>query len=157
MTYDSKRGRLLLFIERGPSRGDVTAYDMKTGRAQPLGPAGRDGIAERMRMRESVYLPDADAVLHGTRVKEPDGTWLWLLYDCERNAWRTVPFAGDGPLADGEKGQGYDNSMAMMYDARHRLVWALGGNERNSVHFMRVDLPTANVRDLAPKEGGKQP
>ena len=148
MVYDSKRDRLLLFIGRGPSRGDATAYDMKTGKVESLGPAGRDGIADGMRMRESVYLPESDAVLHGTRIKDPDGTWRWLLYDCGRNAWRTVPFAGDGPLTDGETGQGYDNGMAMMYDARRRLVWALGGGDRNSVHFLRPDLLSADIRDL---------
>jgi len=75
------------------------------------------------------------------------------VYDCGLNAWRTVLFAGDGPLADGEKGQGYDCSMAMMYDTQRRLVWALGGNERNSVHFLRPDLTSADVRDLGPAEG----
>ena len=63
MAYDSKRDRLLFFSNADKNKGDVTAYDLKTGEAKSLNATGMDKAAAPS--RETVYIPDADAVLVG--------------------------------------------------------------------------------------------
>ncbi len=127
MAYDSKRDRLLLFSDIGKNKGDVLAYDFKTGKTNWLSAAGRDKAVEHC--RETVYLPEQDAVLVGARMPGEKG---WMLYDCAKNAWRGIVFAGDDPL--GKKG--FNNSMGLMYDPARRLVWAVGQNSH--VHVLRI-------------------
>ena len=127
MAYDAKRDRLLLFSDIGKNKGDVLAYDFKAGKTQWLNAAGRDKALEHC--RETVYLPEQDAVLIGARMPGEKG---WMLYDCAANAWRAIPFAGDDPLGKRE----FNNSMGLMYDPTRRLVWAVGQNSH--VHVLRV-------------------
>src|SRR5262249_38669616 len=92
MAYDSKRNRLLLFSNVGKRKGDVASYDFEKGVAKWLSPAGSgEALAS---CREAVYLPDADLVLIGGRVKEGGG-WLWQAYDCCKNAWIGLELSGD--------------------------------------------------------------
>src|SRR5262249_775670 len=63
MAHDSKRNRLLLFSNVGRNKGDVMSYDLETGKAQWLGAAGKAKAA--VSSRETVYLPELDAVLIG--------------------------------------------------------------------------------------------
>src|SRR5207249_2766332 len=84
MAYDSKRNRLLFFSDAGKRKGDVAAYDLEKGEAKWLGPTGADKAL--VHCRETAYLPDADVVLIGGRARDNDG-WLWLAYDCGKNAW----------------------------------------------------------------------
>lgn len=131
MAYDARRHRLLLFSGLGKRAGDVAAYDMKTGQAEWLEPEGRSqGIAHS---RETIYLPDLDAVLLGARVPGEGDAFGWLLYDCAKNAWHRVDIPGDDPIARGT----FNNSMGLTYDPARRLVWAVGQNSH--VHVLRID------------------
>src|SRR5262249_9712864 len=80
LAYDAKRDRLLFFSDTGPRKGNVAEYDFRTGQARWLDPtgAGKALVASR----ETVYLPGADLVLIGGRVKDGDGDWRGAGGDC---------------------------------------------------------------------------
>jgi hypothetical protein len=132
MAYDSRRDRLLLFSDLGKNRGDVLEYDFKTGATRWLNAAGRDKALAPC--RETIYLPDADAVLVGAHA--PGGN-LWLMYDCAANAWVGLELQGADPI--GKKA--FNNSMGLMYDPQRRLVWAVG--QYSHVHALRLDVQKA--------------
>ena len=140
MAHDSRRERLLLFSNTGKNKGDVAAYDLKTGVSRWLEPAGADKAA--VPSRETIYLPEQDAVLVGAHVKGPDGKLLWPLYDCAKNAWFGVELAGSDPVGKGT----FNNSMGLMYDPNRKLIWAVGQNSH--VHVLRLDLTTAQTQEL---------
>lgn len=129
MAYDAKRDRLYLFSGTGKTKGNVTAYDFASGEAKYLDPAGKDRATAPS--RETVYLPDLDAVLVGAKAKTG-----WLLYDCATNAWQAIELPGADPIARGV----FNNSMGLMYDPARKLVWAVGQNSH--VHVLRLDAPT---------------
>jgi hypothetical protein len=130
LAYDSRRRRLLFFSDLGKHKGDVAAYDLRTGKAAWLDAAGKGGAA--VRSRETAYLPDADAVLVGAHAAV-ERKALWLLYDCGRNAWFGVELGGTDPVGAG----GFNNSMGLMYDPTRGLVWAVG--QHNEVYVLRLD------------------
>jgi hypothetical protein len=136
MVYDWKRDRLLLFSSR--AKGQVTAYDMKTGKAEYLNPAGMDKAAGGY-ARETAYSPKLDAVLLGA-AKKFDKT-RWLLYDCGKNAWMGLSVEGGG-----YNRPGFFN-LGLMYDARRDLFWTMDAYSR--VCAMRVDPKTADLKPLA--------
>jgi hypothetical protein len=143
MAFDSKRNRLLMFSmadEHGADehRGDVLAYDVKTGKSAWLDAAGKDRAVAPS--RETVYLPEQDAVLIGARV-EVEGKWCWLVYDCCKNAWFALDLAGDDPIEEGE----FNNSMGLMYDPNRGLVWAAGQNSH--IHALKVSF-SEGLREL---------
>jgi len=131
MAYDSRRDRLLLFSDLGKNRGDVLEYNFKTGKTRWLGAGGKDKAL--VPSRETIYLPEADAVLIGARVKSEDGAMLWPLYDCATNTWLGLAFKGADPVGKGT----FNNSMGLMYDPHRRLVWAVG--QHSQVHVLRYD------------------
>ena len=141
MAHDAKRDRLLLFSDAGPKAGDVAAYDLKSGVARWLGPAG--ATAALAHCREAVYVPHADWVLTGGRVKGEDGGWRWLAYDCAANAWVAFDLGGDDPVG---KPGAFNNSMGLMYDPTRKLVWAVG--QRSEVYALRLDRSTVKVTPL---------
>lgn len=143
MAYDAKRDRLLLFSNVGPTKGDVAAYDFKSGEARWLDAAGKDKAA--VPSRETVYLPDIDAVLIGARVQVA-GRWLWALYDCGQNTWRGVPLPGADPIGKGTGNMSFNNSMGLMVDPGRQLVWAVGQNSH--VHVLRLDIQSARLQEL---------
>jgi hypothetical protein len=138
--YDTKRDRLLFFSAVDKNKGDVTAYDFKTARAELQGAAGKDKAV--VSARETIYLPELDAVLIGAHVSGPDGKPLWPLYDCAKNAWFGIDFGGVDPVGKGA----FNNSIGLMYDPNRKLVWAVGQNSH--VHVVRVDMGTAEVKEL---------
>ena len=131
MAFDGKRNRLLLFSDLGKRAGDVAAYDLKTGKAEWLEPANRE--LGTVPSRETVYLPDLDAVLVGAHITGPQGETLWPVYDCAQNSWRGLALAGEDPV--GQKK--FNNSMGLMYDPGRHLVWAVGQNSH--VHVLRIE------------------
>ncbi|WP_439625281.1 Kelch repeat-containing protein [Gemmata sp.] len=141
MAHDAKRDRLLLFSGTGPKKGNVAAYDLKTGEAKWLDPPGADSAL--VHCRETAYLPDADLVLIGGRVKDAAGAWRWLSFDCAANAWASVELPGDDPVG---KAGAFNNSMGLMYDPARKLVWAVG--QHSHVHALRFDPKTASVAPL---------
>jgi hypothetical protein len=139
MAYDSKRDRLLLFSNVGKDRGDVTVYDFKTGEATRREAGGREKAAAPS--RETIYLLEIDAVLVGARVNV-EGKWLWLLYDCGKNAWFGAELSGADPISKGA----FNNSMGLMYDPNRKLVWAVGQNSH--VHVLRFDSRSVKLHEL---------
>lgn len=131
MAYDSKRNRLLMFSMSDKNKGDVLAYDLKDGKSAWLKAAGKDNAAAPS--RETVYLPEQDAVLVGARV-EIDGRWRWLVYDCAKNGWFALDLTGDDPI----ERDSFNNSIGLMYDPNRHLVWAAGQNSH--IHVVRVDF-----------------
>src|SRR5256885_8070365 len=119
LAHDTRRQRLLFFSDLGKHKGDVATYDFLTGEAIWLEAAGKGSAV--VPSRETVYLPDADAVLVGAHV-EVEGKPLWLLYDCRKNAWFGVELAGTDPVGKGR----FNNSMGLMFDPTRELVWAVG-------------------------------
>jgi hypothetical protein len=140
MAHDSKRGRLLLFSAIGKNKGNVAAYDLGSGKAKWLAPAG--AARALVACRETVYLPDADLVLVGGRVKANEG-WLWLGYDCGKNAWVGIELSGDDPIG---KAGSFNNSMGLMYDPARKLVWAVG--QHSHLFALRYDPKTARAQNL---------
>lgn len=136
LSYDSKRDRLLFFSDVGPKKRNVGAYDSKLGVVSWLDPAGADKALAPC--RETVYIPEADAVLIGARVPDADGNMQWLVYDCAKNAWLGVPLAGEDPI--GKKGS-FNNSMGLMYDPARKVVFAVG--QYSHVHALKLDLTKA--------------
>jgi len=144
LAYDSRRDRLLFFSDADKNKGDVVAYDLKSGAAKGLNAAGKEKAA--VHSRETVYLPELDMVLIGGRVPGPDGKPLWLLYDCGQNAWLGVALAGADPIGKGTTGNSFNNSMGLMVDPTRKLVWAVGQNSH--VHVLRLDIKTATLQPL---------
>jgi hypothetical protein len=129
LAHDTKRERLLFFSDNGPKAGNVVSYDMKSGEAKWLDPP----LLAKVHCRETAYIPDADLVLIGGRVKDGDG-WRWLAFDCAANAWCSLALAGDDPVG---KAGAFNNSMGLMYDPARKLVWAVG--QHSHVHVLRLD------------------
>lgn len=142
MVYDSKRDRLLFFSSFGKQQGDVAACDLKTGSATWLNAAGKERAA--VESREAIYIPELDIALIGARTLV-DGRPHWLLYDCEKNAWRGIALPGADPIGKGTIPNVFNNSMGLMYDPNRKLVWAVGQNSH--VHVVRLDLAKATVVD----------
>lgn len=143
MTYDARRARLLFFSNADKNKGDVAAYDFKSGEARWLNATGKDKAA--VQSRETIYLPEQDAVLIGARVSV-EGKQLWTLYDCARNAWYGVELAGADPIGKGTLANSFNNSMGLMYDPNRKLVWAVGQNSH--VHVLRLEMKNARIQEL---------
>jgi hypothetical protein len=139
LAHDSKRDRLLFFSDHGEHRGDVAEYDFKTGQARWLNPAGKSKAL--VPSRETAYVAGADLVLIGSRVKV-DERFLWLAYDCTKNAWVGLELGGADPIGKGV----FNNSMGLMFDPNRKLVWAVG--QHSQVHVLRLDLSTVKVTEL---------
>ncbi|MBI1831662.1 MAG: hypothetical protein HYR84_09455, partial [Planctomycetes bacterium] len=133
MAYDAKRDRLLLFSDLGKNKGDVIEYDFKAGATRWLGAKGKDRALAQS--RETIYIPEADAVLIGAHVK--DSATVWPLYDCAANAWVGIDLKGADPVGK----RAFNNSMGLMYDPNRRLIWAVG--QYSQVHVLRLDAKAA--------------
>ncbi len=72
LAYDSRRDRLLFFSNADKNRGDVAAYDFKSGAAKWLNAAGKEQAA--VPSRETIYLPELDAVLVGAAYRGGETT-----------------------------------------------------------------------------------
>lgn len=140
MAYDSKRDRLLFFSDMDKNKGDVVAYDFKTGQARWLNAGGKERAA--VPSRETIYVPHLDGVLVGAHVRGTDGKLLWPLYDCAQNAWFGVEFPGADPVAN----KTFNNSMGLMFDPGRNLVWAVGQNSH--VHTLRVQKTGLILEEL---------
>ncbi len=136
--YDSRRDRLLLFSDKG---GAVTSCDLRSGEVQRLQPVGSRRAAGAA-MRETVYLPDCDAVLVGARPSGADGHARWLVYDCAANAWLGVSLVGADPLGK----ERFNNSMGLMYDPKRKLIWAMDLFSRP--HALALDRARGDVVPL---------
>lgn len=145
LAYDAKRDRLLFFSGVGMHRGDVAEYAFATGQARRLDAVGKSQAG--VPSRETVYLPEADAVLAGARVTRNDRL-MWLLYDCSSNQWRGLELLGDDPIGKGTGSRAFNNSMGLMYDAKRKLVWAVG--QYSHVHVLRIDATQAEPLSASP-------
>jgi hypothetical protein len=141
LAHDAKRDRLLFFGDLGKKGGNVAAYDLKTYKLRWLDPAGWEKAL--VRCRETVYVPDADLVFVGARVKDADGAWRWLAYDCAGNTWVTLALGGADPVG---KAGSFNNSMGLMYDPARKLVWAVG--QHSQVYALRFDPAKADIKPL---------
>ncbi|MCX7591524.1 MAG: hypothetical protein N2255_07845 [Kiritimatiellae bacterium] len=140
--YDSKRDRLLLFS--WGAKGDVTAYDMRTGEAKLLNPINKEKAAAMS--RETVYMEHCDMVLIGAHVAAPDGTMVMPIYDCAKNMWLGVDLGGANPVSSGGKRVGFNNSVGFVYDASRKLVWVL--DQRSGVTVLRFVPNPQVIRQL---------
>jgi hypothetical protein len=147
LSWDSKRDRLLLFSpeEKGHA-GDVLSYDMKTGEAKWLAPAGMGQAG--VPARETIYLPESDMVMLGSHVKLADGRKVWPFYDCAKNAWFGAELSGDDPLLNGgNKGRElFDVSLGLVYDPNRKLVWMVG--QWDELIVLKFDPKTAGLVEL---------
>lgn len=140
--YDSKRDRLLFFSSN--AKGDVTAYDFKTGEAKALAPAGKEKAI--VPSREAIYLEDCDMVLIGAHVKGPGGKMLMLIYDCAKNRWLGADLGGTNPVGRRGKKAAFNNSVGLAYDPQRKLIWSLG--QRSQVTVLKFDPETAGLVEL---------
>ncbi len=143
MAYDSKRDRLLFFSAADKKKGDVAAYDFRGGEASWLNAAGKEKAG--VNSRETVYLPELDAVLVGARVSV-DGKLNWALYGCEQNKWFGVELPGADPIGKGTSGNSFHNSMGLMYDPNRKLIWAVG--QLSHVHVLNLDKEKLKLHEL---------
>jgi len=145
MVYDSMRDRLLLFSSVDKENGgDVMAYDMKSGQARWLEAAGR--AKARVPSREAIYLSHIDMVLQGGTVEGDGDKRLWLVYDCEKNAWSGAELGGADPVGKGSYESGFNVSLGLMYDPNRKLVWA--ADKLNKVYVLKFDPRSAPLREL---------
>jgi hypothetical protein len=131
----------------GGKSGEVFAYDLATGEAQSLAPAGKERA--KVRLRETVYLPEHDLVMAAS-VVQTGGKWLWLFYDCGKNAWLGAELAGQDPLASSKKAEGFTGfnvSTGLTYDSRRKLVW-LVGQCNTRLYALRLEPQTAGLEPL---------
>jgi hypothetical protein len=138
MTYDSRRDRLLFFCAY--SKGEVLAYDLRSGRSATLDPAGKERA--QASSREVVYIPELDAALVGA-TRNFGGKQRWLVYDCAGNAWLGLCLAGSEPVIGKS---GFNAGLGLAYDARRKLVWAV--DAWSHVFALRLDLETADAVGL---------
>jgi hypothetical protein len=138
LAFEAKREQLLFFSDLGKTKGDVAAYDLRTGEAKWLDSSGKGAAVPS---RETAYLPEADAVLVGAHV-EVEGKLLWPLYDCAKNAWFGAELAGSDPVGKGK----FNNSMGLMYDPGRELVWAVGQN--GHLFVLRFDPNQVKLHSL---------
>jgi hypothetical protein len=82
-------------------------------------------------------------VLIGARMKDAEGNWRWLAYDCAANGWVTLTLAGSDPIG---KAGGFNNSMGLMYDPGRKLIWAVG--QHSEVYVLRFDPAKADIKPL---------
>jgi Galactose oxidase, central domain len=141
LAFDAKRNRLLFFSDLGQKKGNVAAYDIKMFKLAWLDPAGADKAL--VPCRETVYLPEADMVLIGARVKDGDGKLRWLAFDCAANAWVSLALTGSDPIG---KARAFNNSMGLMYDPGRKLIWAVG--QHSEVYALRFDADKADKKPL---------
>ncbi|MHC4913994.1 MAG: Kelch repeat-containing protein [Planctomycetota bacterium] len=140
--YEAKRDRILFFSSF--AKGDVTAYDFKTGEAKALGPAGKEKAT--VSSREAIYLENCDMVLIGAHVTGPDGKMLMPVYDCAKNRWLGVDLGGANPVGRRGKKTAFNNSVGLAYDPKRKLIWSLG--QRSQIAVLRFDPKTADLREL---------
>jgi hypothetical protein len=144
LAYDSARNRLLFFSRVDKNKGNVTAYDFKSGEAKWLDPAGQERAAN-LPSRETVYIPEFDLVLIGARIPHEDKL-LWAAYDCAKNAWLGLELSGADPIGKGTGKSVFNNSMGLMYDPHRKLVWTVGQNSH--VHVLRLEMKSGRVHAL---------
>lgn len=138
MAYDSRRQRLLCFSDMGSNKGDVAAYDLKSGAARWLNAEGKKSAL--VHCRETTYIPHDDLVLIGAHVRGKDGQMLWAAFDCARDAWCGLHLTGADPIGKGTSKTAqtaFNNSMGLMFDPNRQLIWAVGQNSH--VHVLKVD------------------
>jgi hypothetical protein len=140
--YDSKRDRLLFFSSM--AKGDVTAYDFKTGEAKALAPAGKDKAV--VPSREAIYLENCDMVMIGAHVGGPGGAMVMPLYDCAKNRWLGADLGGVNPVGRRGKKSAFNNSVGLAYDPKRKLVWSLG--QRSQVAVLKFDPKAAGLKEL---------
>ncbi|MGQ9663287.1 MAG: kelch repeat-containing protein [Kiritimatiellia bacterium] len=149
MVYDSVRGRLLLFSQA--AKGDVVAYDFRSGRAESLSPAGKGvKVFGDVRCRELVYMPEWNAVLIASRIPDREGKMRWPLYDCAANAWKAVLLTGNDPT-----GKDYNVSLGLVYDTGRKIVWAADAYAR--IWALKPDLKAADVQPVEDAAATVQP
>ena len=90
-----KRDRLLLFSDLGKNKGDVAAYDLKTGEAQWLD-AGEARSGGRAVARDGLPAGRWTRSWSGP-TSTARGQALWPLYDCAKNAWFGARAGGRRP------------------------------------------------------------
>ena len=142
MAYDARRDRLLAFAWKGKTDTMMFAYDLSTGQASPIEAAGAAKVQDAHRasnakghfeFRESVYVPDMDAVMNGA---------TGLFYDCARNAWLKAVIPSDAP--DLTRHPSYN--LGVMFDAKRKLVWAVDTNF--NLFVLRLDPATLTLEAL---------
>jgi hypothetical protein len=148
MVYDAKRDRILLFAGLDKRKGDVAAYDPKSGAVTWLNAAGKGAIAaaagnRTLYFQETPHLADQDLVFAGLfRVPGEGGKMLCPIYDCEKNAWFGAEFAGADPI--GKSTNSYFGGV--VYDPKRKLVWAV--DHISHIFVLKVDVRTAKLTPL---------
>jgi len=140
LAFDSKRNRLLFFSDIGKQGGNVSAYDIASGKMKWLDPTGVE--EGRVHCREAAYLPDLDVVLIGARKKDSAGDWRWLVFDCAANGWASIAIAGDDPI--GKRPIAFNNSMGLMYDPARKLICGVG--QHSEVYVLNIGRAKADIK-----------
>jgi len=143
-SYDSKRDRLYCANGKGYGslkEGVVWSYDFKTTEIAELKPKNADKVRfEAETARESIYLPEADAVLF----LAGGADWHYL-YDVAGNEWKSVRLKPKNVQAPG----GFIGS-GLMYHPKRKLVFLLGPapDLGFQVFALRFDPATAEYAEL---------
>ena len=141
--YDAKRDRVLLFPAAYGKQniGQVFAIDLKENKASKLDPAGMDLLAGKIGfLRETCYHADADLVVCGSNIVQPDGGFLTPAFDCAANTWKLLKLDGVNPAGK----TGRNVSMGFMYDAKRRLIWSV--DTGGEIYVLRLDAAKAFER-----------
>jgi hypothetical protein len=135
LAYDSRRDRLL--IMPADAKGDLLAYDLRSGELSRLEAGGRENAPGNY--RECEYCASRDMLVE----------LMGSAYDIAKNAWVKLP-VDTSELAKGSKAQprAADNTQGMVYDPKRDLFWAVNGYWNKGVFVLR--LGAAGAREDKP-------
>jgi len=143
--YDSKRDVLWMFPAKGYRKmsGRVWCYDIKTTEIKEVEAKNKETIGRKMKnLRETVYVPDLDLVIHNGFLGEKQMAWdpgkrRWVLLNTKR--------AGKDKKSLGSLG---GVSVGLMYDQKRSMLWAMG-NARKML-AMKLDPKSIEISVPAP-------
>jgi hypothetical protein len=146
IAHDTKRSRLILARKSysDPYDGQLYAVELRSLAVRALSPQGMDRANVIRRLSQFRYDPRNDLVLVGGMTLPPDadGVRRTPAYDPRANRWISLRIEGDDPI----RRRGTNPSVALVYDVKRGLFWAIG--QRSEVHVLRLDAAGADPLPL---------
>ena len=156
LTWDAKRSVLYINAAKayGAGEGHVHRYDFATGEMTLLDPKNREAIGDKVRYRETVYLPKVDLVLFGMgfvgnkeAAYDPEkNRWVVLnvtktaakaTYDAAKGAWTF-----GAPKPDEKVGS---ITFAPSLDTKRNVLWA--PSDYKGMYVMKIDPKTLVIAE----------
>ncbi|HUT32330.1 MAG TPA: hypothetical protein VNE39_02520 [Planctomycetota bacterium] len=158
MTWDSKRNVLYLHSAKayGKFDGEVYRYDFERTAVEPLGPKNKESIGDRIKPRETCYVPPLDMVLFGIGFLNGKQA----AYDAAGNRWVRlgIPKASLQALRGADGKWSFDKRSAKnieshvgsitfspVWDAKRGVLWA--PSCYRSMFVLKLDPKTVEITE----------